>query len=66
MSDTDLLQLVMDGVEWDKKKAQKWFNCPNPLLGGATPNGFEMMRGKLKLERFIRDRLAENPPRRKK
>lgn len=60
MSDTDLLQLVMEGMGWDKKKAQKWFNVPNPLLGGYTPNGLERMRGKAKLEQFIRDRLSEN------
>lgn len=63
MSDTDLLQLVIDGMGWDKKKARKWFNVPNPLLGGATPNGFEMMRGKMKLEKFIRDQLSLNRPR---
>lgn len=66
MSDTDLLQLVMDGMGWDKKKSQKWFNTPNSLLSGATPNVFEMMRGKLRLEKFIRDHLAQNPPRRNK
>lgn len=60
MIDTDLLQLVMDGMKWDKKKAQKWFNVPNPLLGEATPNGFELMRGKAKLEKFIRQQLDEN------
>lgn len=60
MSDTDLLQLVMDGMGWEKKNAQKWFNVPNPLLGGATPNGFELMRGKEKLEKFIRHQLEEN------
>lgn len=62
MSDTDLLKLVMKGMGWEKKKAQKWFNVPNSLLGGATPNGFEMMRGKEKLEQFIRDLLGENGP----
>lgn len=55
-----LIKLVMDGMKWDKKKAQRWFNTPNPLLGGATPNGFELMRGKLKLEKFIRNQLSEN------
>lgn len=59
MSETDLLQLVMDVMGWDKKKAQKWFNVPHPLLGGATPNGYELMRGKLKLEKFIRQHLDE-------
>lgn len=57
---TDLLQLIMNGMGWEKSKAKKWFNVPNPLLGGATPNGFEIMRGSEKLERFIRDQLAEN------
>lgn len=60
MSDTDLLQLVMDGMGWEKKKIQKWFNTPNPLLGMATPNRFELMRGKMKLEKFIRGQLQEN------
>ncbi len=58
----DLLQLVMDGMGWDKKKAQLWFNTQNPLLGGATPNGFELMRGKEKLEGWIRGQLEENAP----
>lgn len=60
MSDTDLLQLVMDGMNWPKKKAALWFNVPNPLLGGATPNGFERMKGKSRLEKFIRDQLMGN------
>lgn len=60
MSDTDLLQLVMDGMGWEKKKAQIWFNTQNPLLGGATPNGYELMRGSEKLEKFIRNQLSEN------
>lgn len=60
MSDTDLLQLVIAGMGWDKKKAQLWFNVPNPLLGGSTPNGYEIMKGKMKLEKFIRQQLGEN------
>lgn len=60
MSDTDLLQLVMDGMKWPKEKAQKWFTSQNPLLGGATPNGYELMRGKDKLEKFIQELLSEN------
>lgn len=55
---SDLLQLVMDGMKWDKEKAQLWFNTPNPLLGGATPNGYEQMRGIAKLKRFIEARLT--------
>jgi len=58
----DLLQLVMDGMGWDKETAQEWFNVPNPLLGGATPNGYEIMRGKDKLLKFIRNQLSENKP----
>jgi hypothetical protein len=61
MTDTnDLLQIVMDGMGWSKGKAQWWFSTPNQLLGGATPNGFELMRGKEKLEKFIRQELEEN------
>lgn len=56
----DLLQLVMDGMGWDKEKAQLWFNTPNPLLGGTTPNAYETFRGKGKLEKFIRVQLSEN------
>jgi len=63
MSDTDLLQLVMDQMGWSKKKSQLWFNTHNPLLGGAMPNGYELMRGKDKLEKFIRQQLSENKPR---
>lgn len=62
INDIDLLQLVMDGMGWEKKKAQRWFNTPSPLLGGATPNGFELMRGKAKLEKFIRSQIEENGP----
>ena len=57
---TDLLQMVMDGMRWDKKKAQLWFNTPNPLLGGAIPNGYELMCGKERLEKFIKQQLSEN------
>lgn len=59
----DLLQMVMDGMGWDKKKAQLWFNTPNPLLGDATPNGYERMRGSKKLGEFILNQLSENKPR---
>lgn len=52
----------MDGMGWDKNKSQLWFNVPNPLLGGATPNAFEAFRGKAKLEKFIRTQLSENRP----
>lgn len=58
--DVDLLQMVMDGMRWEKSKAQMWFNVPNPLLGGATPNGFELLRGKGKLVKFIQQHLEEN------
>jgi len=58
----DLLQLVMDGMGWDKKKAQLWFNTPNPLLGGATPNGYELTKGKDRLLKFIKNQLSENKP----
>jgi hypothetical protein len=58
----DLLELVMEGMKWDKKKAQLWFNIPNPLLGEVTPNAYEMMRGKEKLLKFIKNRLSENKP----
>lgn len=59
---TDLLQLIMDGMNWDKKKAQLWFNTPNPHLGGATPNGYELLKGKDRLEQWIRLQLSENGP----
>jgi hypothetical protein len=62
MNRTDLLQLVMDVMKWDKQKAQLWFNTRNPLLGGVTPNSFEMFSGKNKLEKFIRSQLSENKP----
>jgi len=58
----DLLQVVMDGMGWDKKKAQLWFNVPNPLLGNVTPNAYELFRGKEKLEKFIKNQLSENRP----
>lgn len=58
----DLLQLIMDGMNWDKKKAQLWFNTPNPLLGGAKPNAFELLRGSKKLQKFIEIQLSENIP----
>ncbi len=57
---TELLQLVMDGMNWPKPKAQLWFNTQNPLLGGATPNGFELLKGKDRLEKFIREKIEEN------
>lgn len=57
---SDLLKLVMDGMKWDKKKAQLWFNVSNPLLGGPTPNAYQLFRGKRKLEKFIRNLLDEN------
>lgn len=60
---TDLLQLVMDGMNWEKKKAQLWFNTPNPLLGQATPNGYELLKGTERLEKWIRQQLSENEPR---
>lgn len=31
-------------------------------MGGAIPNGFELMRGKAKLEKFIRNQIEENGP----
>lgn len=62
MSDTDLLQLVMDGMGWDKRKAQVWFNTKNPLLGGMTPNGYELLKGKDRLEKWIREKIEENRP----
>ena len=55
-----MLQLVMDGMGWDKRKAQLWFNTPNPLLGGATPNSYELLRGSHKLEKFIREQFEQN------
>jgi len=60
LENLDLLQMVMDGTRWDKKKAQQWFNTPNPLLGGVTPNFLELMRGKTKLAKFIKNQLSEN------
>lgn len=57
---SDLLQLVMDGMKWDKKKAQLWFNTHNPLLGGATPNGYELLKGKGRLEKWILNQLGED------
>lgn len=62
MDETDLLQLVMDGMSWEEDKAQIWFNTPNPLLYGATPNEFQLMRGKQKLAQFIETQLSENTP----
>lgn len=58
----DLLQLVMDGMGWEKEKARRWFETPNPLLGGATPYSFELFRGKEKLSKFIHNQLSENKP----
>lgn len=60
---TDLLQLVMDGMNWDKKRTQKWFNIKNPLLGMMTPIEYGFLKGKDKLEKFIRNQLSENKPR---
>lgn len=65
MNDIDLLQLVMDGMGWDKKKAQLWFHTPNPLLGGYVPNAYQLVRGIKKLEKFIRNLLDENKLREK-
>ena len=59
---SDLLKLVMEGMNWSKKKAQVWFNVPNPLLGMATPNGYERLKGKARLEKFIRGQLEQNKP----
>lgn len=56
----DLLQLVMDGMNWPKSKAQEWFNTPNHLLGDATPNGYCIFVGHERLERFIRKQIKEN------
>lgn len=58
--DSFLLKLVMDGMGWDKKKAQLWFKTRNPLLADITPNGYEIWCGHKKLERFIRTQLEEN------
>jgi hypothetical protein len=55
----DLLQLVMDGMGWSKKKAQAWFNTPNPFFGGVTPNGYELMQGSERLEKWIREQIAQ-------
>lgn len=57
---TDLLKLVMDGMGWDKKKAQLWFNTPNLMFGGATPNGYELLKGTERLEEIIRNAIDEN------
>jgi len=56
---TNLLRLVMDGMGWNKKKAQAWFDTPNPFFGGATPNGYELMQGSERLEKWIREQIAQ-------
>lgn len=57
---TDLLKLVMDGMGWDKELAQLWFNTPNTMFFGMSPNGYELARGKEKFEKIIRELINEN------
>lgn len=51
---TDILQLVMDGMGCDKETAQQWFNTPNRMINGETPNGYELSHSREALENFIR------------
>jgi hypothetical protein len=57
-----LYSLVSEHMKWDDEKTAHWFDLPNPLLGGVSPN-WMLDRGRHdKLGKFIRACLDENKP----
>ena len=55
-----LLMSYLNGFYGSSKKANKWLEVPNPLLGNVSPK--DMIRvGRLdKLIKFVETELAEN------
>lgn len=54
--------LVLRFFNGDEEKTNLWFETENPLLGGITPNIFEVIRGSDKLLKFIKELLEQNEP----
>lgn len=64
MDDRDLIlesyEMVVDFFVGDEEKANDWFDLPNPLLGGLTPNEMIETGQVEKLHKFILTQIEEN------
>lgn len=60
--DKCVIDLVTDFFEGNSSMAWQWWKTPNLLLGGWSPKNMVLAGRERKLERFIRNALAENRP----
>lgn len=61
MPSDEVIKSIMNSMEWPEKKVLIWCKTPNPLLGGLTPEKFELVNGKERLEKWIEEQLDEKP-----
>ena len=57
---SDLAKLIMYEMGWDLNKTKIWFRTPNPLLGGMSPEWYEVVKGRDRLEKFINEEIDGN------